>query len=85
MYFYCMKIKVLLFGIIKDLINENSLEIELSDSSNISDFKVLIFANYSILKSHQNFAVAVNEVYEEDNYFFKTGDVIALIPPVSGG
>ena len=80
-----MKIKVLLFGIIKDLINESNLEIEIQELSSISAFKLLIFEQFPKLKSHQNFAVAVNEVYVEDDYLLQKNDVVALIPPVSGG
>jgi molybdopterin converting factor small subunit len=80
-----MKIKVLLFGIIKDLINETSLEIELPKSSSLSDLKILLFKDYINLKSHKNFAIAVNEVYKEDSYLLKSEDIVALIPPVSGG
>jgi molybdopterin converting factor small subunit len=29
--------------------------------------------------------VAVNEEYVDTNYILKDGDVVALIPPVSGG
>lgn len=80
-----MKIKVLLFGIIKDIINQNSLEIELQESSSLLDFKLLLFKDYPKLQAHKNFAVAVNEVYEKDNYLLQLNDIIALIPPVSGG
>lgn len=85
MYLCEMKIKVLFFGIIKDLINENCLEIELPKSSSISDFKLLLFKDYPNLKLHQNFAIAVNEVYEDDIYLLQDGNIVALIPPVSGG
>jgi molybdopterin converting factor small subunit len=80
-----MKIKMLFFGIIKDMINESRLEIELPKSSSISDFKLMIFNNYPRLKLHSNFAIAVNEIYEDDAYLLQENDVVALIPPVSGG
>ncbi len=85
MYICKMKIKILFFGIIKDVINKNNLEIELPKSSSISDLKIILFKNYVNLKSYKNFAVAVNEVYKDDSYLLQDSDVIALIPPVSGG
>lgn len=80
-----MKIKVLLFGIIKDLINNSSLEFDLSEFTTIANFKVILFNNYPELKSYQNFAIAVNEVYEDNSYLLQNNDIVALIPPVSGG
>ncbi len=79
-----MKIQVLLFGILKDLIDETKLKIDLDKSITIFEFKELLVEKYSNIKSY-NFSVAVNEVYQQDTYLLKNGDVVALIPPVSGG
>ena len=80
-----MKIKILFFGIIKDLINQNSLDFELEKQTTILDFKILIINNYPKLASFNSFSVAVNEEYKGDSYILQDKDIIALIPPVSGG
>lgn len=80
-----MKIKVLLFGIIKDVINHNNLEINLPNNSTILNLKEELFKSYPELKTNKNFTVAVNEVYENNTCILQKNDIVALIPPVSGG
>ena len=80
-----MKITVLLFGILKDVIEENSLKLQLKDDTSIDTLKAQLFKEYDKLNSFSNFSVAVNEEYVEANYVLKSNDVVALIPPVSGG
>ncbi len=80
-----MKISVLLFGILKDIIGENTVSIEVVSPSNIKDVKLQFLKKYPKLIAYQNFSVAVNEAYENDSYNIKENDVLALIPPVSGG
>jgi len=80
-----MNITVLLFGILKDIIGENSLELQLENNSTISKLKEHLLNEYGELNSFSNFSVAVNEEYVETNHLLKANDVVALIPPVSGG
>ncbi|MCF6349996.1 MAG: MoaD/ThiS family protein [Flavobacteriaceae bacterium] len=79
-----MEIKILFFGIIKDIINKSSLEMKINNTISISELKIIFFENFPKLKDY-NFTVAVNEVYQEDTFMIKNKDIIALIPPVSGG
>ena len=80
-----MKIKILLFGIVKDIISKNNLEINVEESISISKLKEVLVKDYPKLKDSPSFAVAVNEVYQKNTYLLQNGDVVALIPPVSGG
>tara|TARA_B110000211_G_C13943805_1_gene492962 strand:+ start:567 stop:809 length:243 start_codon:yes stop_codon:yes gene_type:complete len=80
-----MKVKVLIFGIIADLIGESSIIIELKEASYIRDLKQQLIAAYPQVKNYTNFAVALNEEYALDTTKIKAKDVIAIIPPVSGG
>ncbi len=80
-----MKIKVLFFGIVKDIISKNNLEINVEESISISKLKEVLVKDYPKLKDSPSFAVAVNEVYQKNTYLLQNGDVVALIPPVSGG
>jgi molybdopterin converting factor small subunit len=79
-----MKIKLLFFGIIKDLLHQNTFDYTLESSGTIADFKISFLKTHENLKPY-NFSVAVNEVYQDDAFVLKNGDVVALIPPVSGG
>ncbi len=80
-----MNITVLLFGILKDIIGENSLELQIENDATIDDLKEHLLKEYDKLNSFSNFSVAVNEEYVEVNHVLKSNDVVGLIPPVSGG
>ena len=80
-----MQIKVLFFGITADIIGEKSILFELSEGETVLDFKETFLEFFPKLKKHQSFSIAVNMEYAEDTITIKNGDVIALIPPVSGG
>ena len=80
-----MEIKILFFGITKDLIDNNSLQYNLKENASIKELKEALKLDYPSLKNIQEFAIAVNEEYANDNIIIKEGDVIAIIPPVSGG
>ncbi|MBA6156882.1 molybdopterin converting factor subunit 1 [Tenacibaculum sp. S7007] len=79
-----MNINVLLFGIATDLAGSSSIKIELPVNSTIASFKEII-SQHSQLKNMSTYAVAVNESYATDETIINKNDVIAIIPPVSGG
>ena len=80
-----MKITVLLFGIIRDVIGENTLKLDLEKAISIGQFKQDLLKKYNDLQQYSNFSIAVNEEYVDLNYVLQPNDVVALIPPVSGG
>ena len=80
-----MKIKLLLFGITTDLLKTSSLTFEATRSSSIKDLKTDLLAKYPQLKNIHSYAIAVNECYASNDLVLKENDVVALIPPVSGG
>ncbi|MDO9274032.1 MAG: MoaD/ThiS family protein [Lutibacter sp.] len=80
-----MKIQLLFFGIATDLVSENSIFYNLEASVTVLALKKDLLKNYSKLKNIEDFAIAVNEEYAEDNLVLKENDVVAIIPPVSGG
>ena len=80
-----MKIQLLFFGIATDLVGKNSINLKLSENATVKSLKDSLITNYSALKNIADFAIAVNEEYAEDNLVLKENDVVAIIPPVSGG
>jgi molybdopterin converting factor subunit 1 len=80
-----MKITSLFFGITADLIGSTELDMELENSTDVGAFKLVLKGRYPQLKNITSYAVAVNERYAEDILILKEGDVVAVIPPVSGG
>jgi molybdopterin converting factor subunit 1 len=80
-----MKITSLFFGITADLIGATELDMDLENGTDVGAFKLVLKEKYPQLKNITSYAIAVNELYAEDILTLKEGDVVALIPPVSGG
>ena len=80
-----MKINVLLFGISTDLVGASSLEVEIPTNSSVGDFKEVLQKKYSSLTQLNSYAIAVNESYADNDTQLNENDVVAIIPPVSGG
>ncbi|MBI9040294.1 MoaD/ThiS family protein [Lutibacter sp.] len=80
-----MRIQILFFGITTDLTGENSITFELTSDSSVGILKVALKDRFPNLKYLHQFAIAVNEEYAEDNLILYENDVVAIIPPVSGG
>jgi len=80
-----MKIQLLFFGIATDLVGENSKNFKLAENATVKALKEALINDYSALKNMEDFAIAVNEEYAEDGLVLKENDVVAIIPPVSGG
>jgi molybdopterin converting factor subunit 1 len=80
-----MKITSLFFGITTDLIGATEFDMELENATDVGAFKLVLKEKYPQLKNITSYAIAVNEAYAEDVLILKEGDVVAIIPPVSGG
>lgn len=80
-----MKIKVVAFGIAKDILKAKQVEVELTSGNTISALRQHLLQQhpeFSKLKS-LSFAVGVN--YQDDSYSLNENDEVVIIPPVSGG
>ncbi len=80
-----MKIQVLFFGITTDLVGGNSIPFNLKEKTTIEELKTALILKYSSLKNIHEFAIAINEEYATNDVILKDGDIVAVIPPVSGG
>lgn len=80
-----MKIKILFFGITTDLVNASELQVEVEENISIAVFKAYLKNKYPSLENINSYAIAVNEEYADDSLILELGDVVAVIPPVSGG
>lgn len=80
-----MQLKVLFFGITADVVGEKSISLETPDNSTIENLRKQLSDRYPKLSDYKSFSVALNMEYAEDTASLKNGDVVALIPPVSGG
>ncbi len=79
-----MQIQVLLFGITRDIIGKGVIDLNVSESTSVYDLKKQLMLKHKKLNTY-NFSVAVNETYVEEDQVLKDNDIVALIPPVSGG
>jgi len=79
-----MKIKVLAFGIAKDIFGGSSISIETNGNTTL-DLKTSLEEQYPRLKELRSYMLAVNNEYALDDGILAETDEIALIPPVSGG
>ena len=80
-----MKINILLFGIITDLLETSKLEIQVSKNITVADLKDKLLSKYSQLENIDSYSIAVNENYADDKLNLQENDIVAIIPPVSGG
>ena len=80
-----MNISILLFGILRDVIGENRFVRAVALNSSIGDLRQELARDFPGLNNYKNYSIAVNEAYAENDYKMKENDVVALIPPVSGG
>ncbi|MET2986591.1 MoaD/ThiS family protein [Aureibaculum conchae] len=80
-----MQIELLLFGIVKDVIGKSSMQLQTLENTTIVNFRAFLLEEYPKLAAYKSFSIAVNEAYVDDNHQLKENDVVALIPPVSGG
>lgn len=81
-----MRVRVLVFGVLKELIPETSASLELPEGARVRqmlDHYRKIFAEREAL--WRSLAVAVNREYVSAEHMLKDGDEVALLPPVSGG
>jgi len=81
-----MRVRVLFFGILKDLAGKAGDSLDLPDSASVAD----LLAHYEsqvpgIKESLRSLAVAVNQHYASAETRLKSDDEVALLPPVSGG
>jgi molybdopterin converting factor subunit 1 len=80
-----MTIKILAFGISKELIGKQNITITLKDSSTVNVLKENLLLKYPKLENLSDFMIAVNEKYAEESQKLQPHDEVAIIPPTNGG
>ncbi len=80
-----MRVRILFFGILKDMADKASDSLELPEGATVGD----MLAHYALIPglkdSLSSLAVAVNRQYAGADTELKQDDEVALLPPVSGG
>jgi len=81
-----MRVRVLFFGVLKELAGGGSDMLELRDGATLSDVLAHYEARFPQLKNFlPSLAISVNQEYAEPQSQLQADDEVALLPPVSGG
>src|SRR5207248_8648075 len=81
-----MRVRVLFFGMLKEVAGRERDSVELPERSRVSDLLGKYAAMAPALKPYYEvMAVALNQEYSNPDAPLHEGDEVALIPPVSGG
>jgi molybdopterin converting factor subunit 1 len=84
-----MRVKLLCFGVLKDLLGLATEEVQVPEGSSVADLlrNLEQRTSNSVMdtKVWQSLAVAVNREYSPADTVLRDGDEVALLPPVSGG
>jgi molybdopterin synthase sulfur carrier subunit len=81
-----MTVRVLAFGVAKDIFGASSANIELpSNAATAAGLKTLLEEKYPRLQQLKSFMLAVNNEFASGGEVIGVDDEIAVIPPVSGG
>lgn len=80
-----MQVRVLFFGILKDLAGRESDVLSLPERATAGDV-IEYYDNFPRLRGRlKSTAISVNQEYARPELPLKSGDEVALLPPVSGG
>lgn len=80
-----MKIKLVAFGIARDILGNSKAEIELAENSTVSKLKEQLLVSHGAFAELNTLSFAVNEEYQSDDFLLTENDEVVIIPPVSGG
>ena len=81
-----MRVRVLFFGVLKDIVGKSADMIDLPDGSSVRDALALYESQIPRLRELlPSFAVAVNQQYAGPDTKLEPDDELAMLPPVSGG
>tara|TARA_R110002096_G_scaffold23303_9_gene74255 strand:+ start:734 stop:982 length:249 start_codon:yes stop_codon:yes gene_type:complete len=82
-----MKVKVLLFSILRDLTGEETLELEVrKDGPLVCDVLEMVFERHPVIREWDSkLLIALNGEFADRNQKVSGEDELALMPPVQGG
>ena len=81
-----MKVRLLFFAVLRDVIGTGERELELGEGTTAGDVWQSLRHSYTKLAAYtQPPLVAINESYAAADAVLEDGDELAFIPPVAGG
>jgi molybdopterin converting factor subunit 1 len=81
-----MKVKVLFFATIRDIVGEKEIEITLPEGSQVRDLKTALIERYpQAEQAMPTMLTSVNHVFSDGKTELSDGAEVAFFPHVSGG
>lgn len=81
-----MQVRVLFFGVLKDLAGRGSEALTLPDQATARDVIEHYEQRFASIKGKlSSIAISINQQYAQPGERLRAGDEVALLPPVSGG
>ena len=81
-----IRVKVLFFANIKEIIGKNYADLEVPEETTLQEFKRILIIEFPEIKSYiNNLIYSINQSFAEDESVIPDGAEIAVFPPVSGG
>ena len=80
-----MKVTVRFFASLKEEVGLEKEELELGEGPAITDLLEALREAHPILRGNEKFLIAVNGIRSKTDQRLEEGDIVALLPPVSGG
>ena len=80
-----MRVQVLFFGVLRELAGGTERELTLAQGSTVADAIAAAERLLPVTAIWPSIATAVNQEYASRSRQLGEGDVVALLPPVSGG
>jgi MoaD family protein len=81
-----IKVKVLFFATIRDIVGEKEIEVELPEGSQIRDLKAVLTARYpQAEEAVGSMLTSVNHVFSDGETELKDQAKVAFFPHISGG
>lgn len=75
--------KILFFAHLRDAVGKEAIEVDAAGKT-VAELKAEITASYQLQKM-DTVMTAINEEFAANDEVIQAGDVIAFVPPVSGG
>jgi MoaD family protein len=81
-----MKVRVQFYAQLRDLTKTESADVDLGASANVSDLLENLYQRFPALRAHdKTILVGTGLEFVDRGYKLKSGDEIAIMPPVQGG
>jgi molybdopterin converting factor small subunit len=81
-----MKIRVQFFAQLRDLASEAGRDVDLPPASTVRDLLEKIYAETPSLRAHdKTILIGAGVEFVDRDYELKSGEEIAIMPPVQGG